>query len=146
MISVSCSWHVDHILEIIAATVFEQFLQSSGPQIAVFSRFKEQWPCIAQKTFAAIDKHTTGCILTTEEKKWRDEQFEEVVRFLCKQLKQEIQPRQDYAEFIDLALITLGVVGNEKSGTVKFRPPGAYYRARWMVKFIYCLKIVYFRE
>lgn len=57
-----------HILEIVAAAVFDLFFTSSGPQIAIFCRFKQQWPFIDQTLYASLDKQTTGCILTSDKR------------------------------------------------------------------------------
>ena len=62
-------------------------------------------------------------------------------------LGSKTQPRQDYLEFIKLSLILFGksdVVAVD--GKVHLSPPGAYHRARWMAKGIYCLKMCLFRE
>lgn len=56
------------------------------------------------------------------------------------------QPRQDYLELIKLSLILFGESDDVAvDGKVHFSPPGAYRRARWMAKGIYCLKIFLFR-
>ena len=44
-----------HILEIILAAVFDKFLKSSGPQIALFGHFKGQWKFLDLTKHAAID-------------------------------------------------------------------------------------------
>ena len=53
----------------------------------------------------------------------------------------EVQPRDDYREFCHL---TLRLLGEEVD--IKFCTPGAYHRARWMAKGIYCMKIFGFRH
>ena len=67
-----------------------------------------------------------------------------VVDFLLNLLDRVKQPRQDYLEFIKLSLVVLGET--ERFDNMHFSPPGAYHRARWMAKGIYCLKIFCFRE
>src|SRR5215469_1463036 len=52
------------------------------------------------------------------------------------------QPREDYREFLELALI---FVGESPAHGVSFCVPGAAHHARWMAKGIYCLKIFLFR-
>ena len=61
-----------HILEIISAAVYDQFFKSSGPHIALFSRFKEQWKFIDVTQYAAIDVHVSGVksYLTSPESLW----------------------------------------------------------------------------
>src|SRR6218665_3158433 len=44
-----------HILEIISTAAFDLFFKSSGPQIAIFSRFNEQWKFIDTTKFRTID-------------------------------------------------------------------------------------------
>ena len=62
--------------------------------------------------------------------------------FLRNQLYLKNKPQKDYLELIQLTLITLG----ENYDVTHFSPPGAYHRARWMAKGIYCLKIYLFRR
>ena len=141
-----------HILEIISAAVFDQFFKSSGPQIALFGRFKEKWQLLDLAKYAAIDTPCSGVKseLTNSEKQWLDDKREEVVSFLVNLINQETQPRQDYLEFCKLSLLMLGGSSTHQSHDchcgVHFSPPGAYHRARWMAKGIYCLKIYLFRE
>ena len=40
--------------------VFDLFITLSGPQIAIFSRFKDQLLFIDQKNYPGIDKNMTG--------------------------------------------------------------------------------------
>lgn len=54
--------------------------------------------------------------------------------------------RDDYVEFLELALMFLGGKPKKKSFQVKFHPPGATHHARWMAKAIYSLKIFLFRK
>jgi len=106
-----------HILELLSTAVFDLFFASSGPQIALFSRFKDYWRKIDVKNFTSIDADTTvpgnrcastSCIMTDAERQWLREIKGEVVTFLKQQLTQERQPRQDYLELIKLSLIMLG--------------------------------------
>ena len=53
---------------------------------------------------------------------------QDMITFLYKKLE-ETHERQDYKEFIELALISLGEI---PSRGIKFTVPGAYHRARWM--------------
>ena len=57
---------------------------------------------------------------------------------LCKQ-----QPRDDYRELLELAIIYLG--GTPPRG-IRFMQPGAINRARWMARVIYSIKIVLFKS
>jgi hypothetical protein len=71
--------------------------------------------------------------------------MQEIVSFLHSQLSQANLPRDDYLEFLKLCLVILDEKEPGKD-RVQFSPPGAYHRARWMAKGIYCLKIYRFRE
>ena len=126
-----------HIFEIIASAVFDTFFVASGPQIGIFGRFKKHWTSIDTSKFASLATSLDG-----SEKVWFENNRDSAITFLRSQLMDK-QPRDDYLEFIRLALITLG---DNVEGHVKFSPPGAYHRARWMAKGIYCLKISCFRD
>jgi hypothetical protein len=89
--------------------------------------------------------------LTSSEKAWLCERKGDVINFLQNYSSQKTQPRQDYLEFINLALIMLGSVNstnaagnNEHPVPAHFTPPGTYQHARWKAKGIYCLKIYLF--
>lgn len=58
-------------------------------------------------------------------------------------LESEVQPRDDYNELLLLCLIFIDNVPRQQ---VKFYKSGAFSRARWMAKAIYCLKIFLFHE
>jgi hypothetical protein len=141
-----------HILELLSTAVFDLFFSLSGPQIAIFSRFKEQWPLIDVTKYNPIDDDSvtpsTKSTLTTTEKQWLYQNRTNIVSFLHKQLNGKTQPRQDYLELIKLSLIMLGeskLIEVDGKGEIHFNPPGAYHRARWMAKGIYCLKMFLFR-
>ena len=132
-----------HILEILSSAVFDNFFKSSGPQISLFSRFKEQWKFIDTTKYSAIDVPITKTGLTDNEEEWFRSRKDEVISFLQNFLHHDTQPRQDYLEFVKLSLIMMNC---PTESPVHFSPPGAYHRARWMAKGIYCLKIYLFRE
>ena len=130
-----------HIFEIYAAAVFDAFFISRGPEIDLFSRFKSQWQVIDKSKFEPLgsDDSGPGC-LDDSEKIWLDKRRHDVVQSLQKHLE-NVQPREDYREFARLTLWLLG-----ENVTSDFSAPGAYHRARWMAKGIYCLKILGFRH
>jgi len=66
---------------------------------------------------------------------------ESLIQFFQNQLK-EFQPRDDYKELLQLALIFLG----DNLSSIHINAPEAYHRARWMSKMIYTLKIYLFRS
>ena len=127
-----------------ASAVSDLFFTSSGPNIPIFGRFKEQWPFLNQADYAPIDKDTEGYALRDKEKMWLSSNSECVDQFLCDQLTTK-QPRDDYSEFLQLSLVALGEEHSIHGG-VRFSPPGAYHHARWMAKGLYCHKILCFRE
>jgi len=129
-----------HMLEICATAVFDAFFVSKGPEIELFRRLKSQWDFIDTSKFESIN--SDGC-LTASEKTWFESRKEVVVRTIRKHLA-DVQPREDYREFGRLTLQLLGE-NMDTSGT-GFSTPGAYHRARWMAKGIYCLKIFGFRH
>lgn len=78
---------------------------------------------------------------------WLTQTQKDVDEFLCGQLSLDNVPRQDYFELIKLSHVALGEaspIGD--CDKVHISQPGAYHRARWMAKGIYCLKILLFRE
>src|SRR6218665_2129581 len=117
---------IHHILEIISAAVF---FKSSGPQIAIFSRFKEQWRFIDTTKFRTIDAPAIGVKseLTGDKSGWLNEKRKDIIGFLQNQLSQDNQPHQHYL----LALVLLGandaVVSDDDF--IHFSPPGAYHHA-----------------
>jgi len=126
-----------HIFEIYAAAVFDAFFASKGPEIDLFRRFKSEWSFMDKTKFdpLTVDEDGAGC-LSGAEQAWL-ESCCKVVIFQLQQYLNDIHPREDYREFAALALQLLG----ENAGSMPLRPPGAYHRARWMAKGIYCLKI-----
>ena len=123
------------MFEIIAAAVFDLFFVSSGPQNAIFAKFKSQWPLIDQSNFVPRSTDTKGCFLTDSEKMWLEQNHHVVVQFLWAQLSRVNQPRQDYLEFIKLSSVALDEANRIGDGdSIHFSQPGAYHHARWMVK------------
>ena len=112
-----------HIHEIIAAAIFDLFFVSSGQQIAIFGRFKNQWPLVDHLNYASIDKDTDGCVMTNTERVWLEQNRQSIVQFLLDQLQRNAQPRQDYMELLKLSLVALGVNYNG-TNHVPFSPPG----------------------
>ena len=124
-----------HVMEVVLASVFNTlFGASRGPDVAMFKRFKQRWPCLEKNKYEVasddmFDAHTS--ILRAD-----------MITF-CKVALAESHPRDDYEEFLKLSLIFLG--GGD-GVTVLFRSPGAYHHARWMAKAIYCIKICLFQQ
>ena len=130
-----------HILEILSSSVFNYFFKSSGPQTSLFSRFKEQWMFIDTTQYSSLDVPTARSALTDTEIEWLCSRKDSIIFFLKSYLDRGRQPHQGYLEYSKLSLVMLN---NPTDSSVHFSPPGVYYRARWMAKGIYCLKIYLF--
>lgn len=121
-----------HILELILTATFGLLLEPvvSGPNIKLFDRFKNQW-----KNFNKFD-FVSGAVADGES---------DTAKFIINQLNTK-QPRDDYREFLKLSLLFLSKKTDHNDQTILINMPGAYHRARWMAKIIYCLKIYFFRN
>ena len=130
-----------HMLEICAAAVFDAFFISKGPEIELFGRLKSKWNFIDKSSFDPLDSDVAGegC-LDPSEKAWLASRQADVISIMRQHLD-DVQPREDYREF---ARLTLQLLGEDVEAG--FSSPGAYHRARWMAKGIYCLKIFGFRR
>lgn len=107
---------------------------SSGPNVPIFKRFKESWIQLDKTKYkSGIESEDIARVLT--------DHIENITSFV-EEILQNIQPREDYRELLELTQIFLGIV---PSRGIKFRFPGAYHHAHWMSKAIYCLKIYLFR-
>jgi len=106
-----------HMLEICAAAVF---FTSKGPEIELFARHKSHWDF--------INEAGAGSCLSDSDNVWLESRRAVVVNSLRQHLE-DVQPREDYREFIRLTLWLLGEIEDIGTG---FCAPGAYHRARWM--------------
>lgn len=123
-----------HVFEIVLQKVFMALKitsASSGPDIAMFKRFKEQWSSIDQSSY-----------LTAAGMTEIDSFGEQTLQFAMQNLKMS-QPRDDYMEFLELAIIFLG--GTPARG-IHIRAPGALHSARWMARVLYCYKMWMYRR
>lgn len=121
-----------HVLEIVLSKVFTFcFGPSSSPDIPIFKRFKAAWQYIRQDSYQSL-----GNIPGSEDFK------QSAVDVLQVALKGKNQPRDDYMELIELALIALG----HTPAKIHWRAPGAVHHARWMAKLLYGIKIYLFRD
>jgi hypothetical protein len=128
-----------HTHELILKGVFEECtrVQSSGPDIQIFRKFKNQWN--------SLDKKSYTTMLDEEEpvQGFLEDRRVTMVDYLRKVLKDASHPREDYEELLRLSLLFLG---GWSESDFKFRAPGALHQARWMAKAIYALKIVLFNN
>lgn len=125
-----------HVYELVLKTIFETKMHqvTSGPSIAFFKNFKDNWKNINQSNFqtntAMVKKYFT------------ETEIEELLQFFSAELRNVIV-RGDYRELVELSLIFLGGDDGRKR---KIRPPGALHHARWMAKANYSLKMYLLRS
>lgn len=133
LISLACR---HHIMELIVAKVFNSLMgPTTGPNIKLFQRFRENWPSIDRSCYeSGLIVESIASVLNPV----RDD----LIQFILQQLK-VFQPRDDYHELLQLSLLFLGA---ECSADINIQAPGAFHHARWMAKLIYSLKIFLFRS
>lgn len=101
----------------------------------MFQRFGQNWSSINRSRYeSGLAVDSISSVLGPV----RDD----LTRFIQRQLT-DFQPRDDYRELLQLSLLFLGA---ECSADLNVQAPGAFHRARWMAKLIYCLKIFLFRS
>ncbi|XP_074112741.1 uncharacterized protein LOC141536250 isoform X2 [Cotesia typhae] len=108
-----------HILELVLRSVFESYWPtSSGPNVPIFTRFKDKWSEIDQQKYVAgiSDQGVFGVIGDTKEQ----------ILILLTNYSQISQPRGDYRELLELAFIFLGAI---PPNGVMFKRPGAVHHA-----------------
>jgi hypothetical protein len=133
MLWLACRHHIMEIM--LEAVVGQSFGPSSGPDIQLFKRFKNNWDNIDQSDCKSVVYDTTSS-------KILENIAADTISFAQNQL-QVYQPRDDYKELLNLTIIYLG--GVPVKG-VSFRRPAGLHRARWMAKAMYCLKIFLFNH
>lgn len=123
-----------HVYEIVLRGIFELKLsKTSAPEVPIFGRFAEAWKNIDKNAFR------NGLEDEIVRAKISDDECNEMKNF-CREKLTHTHIRDDYREFIELALIFLG------EDDIPFRLPGPTSHARWMAKGLYDLKIFLFRE
>lgn len=129
-----------HVHEVVIGGLFSTlFGPSNSPKIPLFERFQHYWSNIENGTYRPFNK-------TILSNPFAQLLKNEVVTFTQNFLSttDAYMPRDDYREIAELCLLILGAP--PLSGSYHFRAPGAYHRARWMAKVIYCFKIYLFME
>lgn len=122
-----------HIYEIFLGNVFQKFIPSSAPEVPMFERFQKAWPTLNYESFqAGIEDENVRAQYTQSE-------LNEINQYCSKQLTKP-QIRDDYREFLQLALMFIG------TDKFNFHIPGGISNARWMAKALYSLKIYLFRS
>lgn len=125
-----------HVMEIVLAASFRACMGvSSGPEVLLFKRFQTGWEFIDKGSFESGMTDDVVRPRISAEK-------ERIIEFATSQLAAH-QPRDDYRELLELAILFLGAV---PSRGVIFRAPGPMHHARWMAKAIYVLKVWLFRS
>jgi len=124
-----------HTMELVLAAAFTAVMgPTSGPDVLMFKRFQAHWEFIDQSNFQDC---MTDELASVRVQPTRDMLLE----FFTAQLE-IAQPRDDYRELIELAIIFLGQVPPRG---VRFRVPGPMHHARWMSKVLYSIKVWLFR-
>jgi hypothetical protein len=113
-----------HVMELILAKVFTVcFGSSSCPEIRIFMPFKSVWNDVIRSNYRGLELQP-GTVFV-----------ESTISFLKDVEERETQIRDDYRELIELTMILLGI----PSTTI-------HWRARWMAKLLYAMKIFLFRD
>uniref|UniRef100_A0ABD2W6H2 Uncharacterized protein n=1 Tax=Trichogramma kaykai TaxID=54128 RepID=A0ABD2W6H2_9HYME len=125
-----------HIAELVLGAAFDHCFPetSTSPEIKMLKNFSDSWSKIDKKIYnSALDDKDKYSKLIEKKKN-------EVLFFIQQCLSLKKQPRKDYDELLQLSLIFLG------QGRKRFRKPGAYHKARWLMKAIYIVKMYIFRN
>ena len=126
-----CDLHIGcchHILELIAGAAFSTAMGSSSvPDVLLFKKIKEREQHIDKTTLedSSTDEYTTSAVA-------------DIMVTLLKKVMNVSQPRDDYMEFLELAII---FVGSVPPCCIHFVAPGAIHHAWWMAKAIYSFKL-----
>lgn len=88
-----------HVFEIIIQSVFvgSKFASSSGPDIPLFKRFKNQWKTIDLTQFSIWSTDVKTSIVLNDVR-------QQVLIFAREKLRGDF-PRDDYKEFLELVVI-----------------------------------------
>ena len=105
-------------MELIAGAAFSEAMGSSSrPTVLLFEKFRGKWHLINQNAFEdnSTDAFTQEAVSDVRE---------EIVTFLKTELS-KTQPRNDYREVMELAILFLG---STPPCGVRFREPGAMHQ------------------
>lgn len=128
-----------HMLELVAGSAFKALNieeQVTSPQIKIFVTLQQRWDFIDKDIFSDCMNHKIVKKIIPESIR------EDLIIFLKGQLE-NMQPREDYKELLQLSLIFLG---DRSEPHPAIKAPGAINRARWMMQIIYSLKICIFKN
>ena len=103
---------------------------SSGHDVDLFKRFQKHWELIDKEKFedTSTDEYVAKAIANVKN---------DISLFIFAQL-QNNQPRDNYHEILELALVLLGKVPLRG---IRFMSPGPMHHARWMNQVILSLKV-----
>ena len=125
----ACRHHIGELY--IKAAHCSIYEDDTSPYYMMFDSFCDHWH--------ELDKNRIHFMM--ERVAYNDHQiFQEKVAF-CQDQLARYHPRDDYKEFLELVLVTLG----SRPRNFTFKIPGAYNKARWLCVCIYMLKIFLFR-
>ena len=113
-------------MEVVLSCVFKAVMgDTTGSCVEVFKRFRSQWDVINVENFDVPDEADFQGIHHSREE----------AKGTYTELFDTTFPRDDYREFFELCMISVG--GNKESYIFKeFRAPGEVSNARWMSKAI----------
>ena len=113
-----------------ANAAFSTAMGSSSAPDVLFKKFKERWQHIDTTAFedSSTDEYTTSAVADIKD---------EMVTLL-KKVVNVSQPRDDYMEFLELAII---FIGSLPPCGIHFVAPGAIRHTCWMAKAIYSFKL-----
>jgi hypothetical protein len=113
-----------NVMELILAKVFTVCFESSScPEIRICMPFKSVWNDVIRSNYRGLELQP-GTVFV-----------ESTIPCLKGVVERETQFRDDYQELIELTIILLGT----PSTTI-------HWRARWMAKLLYAMKIFLFRD
>lgn len=124
-----------HVYELYSKAAFECIIPNCArPNITLFQRF-------FLKKSQEINQTNFKCFTFDDDIDVFANDHAEILNFIEKLLNRFRQPRDDYEEFLVLAMVIFGETKN-----VNFSALGAYNQRRWMAKAIHTLKTYLFRE
>lgn len=112
--------------------------ESKSPKVPIFERFRKYWEKIDQSRYEPGIDDTTVATLVAKTKN-------ETISFLRHQISKPVF-RDNYREFLELALLFMGEDLGKKEHQVTFHTPCPTHHARWMAKALYNLRIFLFRN
>lgn len=115
--------HVNRMVEAVTG-------KTKDPGVGLFRRLKSEWHSLF------IDYNDLVLFNYNSVPDWMEEEARAVLQWGEAELEKGTWPRDDYKEFLELVVVSLG--GHVKN--FKFRLPGADHHARWMSKGIYYMK------